>query len=167
MVFNFSLEGKETIVKKSPKSGKSTFEEALKTSLDTTYPKQIEIIQNGIPEDNRTPSSWSYRDVKGNTHIQWRINGKPVYFTEDLEETGGWFPTNDPSGDLAGIKKSIEEGNHRDELLKAYNRTAKPVSEFTIKKRIARQEAKTNAEDTFSVGGKKYVTETGKLVKSN
>ena len=125
MAFNFSMDGKETIARKSPKSGKKTFEEALKTSLETTYQKQQEIISKGIPSDNSMPSAWSYKDIKGNTHIQWRINGKPVWFTDELIDTGGWFPTNDPSGDLAGIKKSIEEGNHRKELMDAFNRPSK------------------------------------------
>ena len=133
MAFDFSNATKVKMKRKAPKSGKKTFEQALDTSVNETYDKQIDIIRNGIPSSNKMPSSWSKIDINKNTFIQWRINGKPVYFTDDLkdQDVKGWIYTTNPEQDLAGIRKSIKEGNHKKELMEAFNRpSAKELREF-------------------------------------
>jgi len=147
MVFDFSNATKVKMERASAPSGKKTFEQALDTSVNQIYHKQIDIIRNGIPSSNKMPSSWSYKDRKGDTFIQWRINGKPVYFTDDLkdEEVKGWIYTTNPEQDLAGIKQSIEEGNHRKELIDAFNRpSAKELREIAKEEELAEFKRMTN-----------------------
>jgi len=144
MAFDFSNATKVTMKRKAPKSGKKTFEQALDTSLTETYDKQIAIIKAGIPSSNNMPSAWSKIDMDGNTFIQWRINGKPVYFTEELVKENGWIHTNNAEGDLAGIRKSITEGNHKKELMEAFNRpSAKEMREIAKEQELAEFKAMT------------------------
>ena len=145
MAFDFSNATKIKMKRKAPKSGKKTFEQALDTSVNETYDKQIDIIRNGIPSSNKMPSSWSKIDIDKNTFIQWRINGKPVYFTDELVEENGWIYTTNPEQDLAGIRKSIKEGNHKKELMEAFNRpSAKELREIAKEQELAEFKAMTN-----------------------
>jgi hypothetical protein len=144
MAFDFSNATKVKMKRKAPKSGKKTFEQALDTSLTETFDKQIAIIKAGIPTSNNMPSAWSKIDMDGNTFIQWRINGKPVYFTEELVKENGWIHTNNAEGDLAGIRKSITEGNHKKELMEAFNRpSAKEIREIAKEQELAEFKAMT------------------------
>ena len=157
----------------SAQSGKLSLEDALEQSYKTCKNQIKQYQKNGAPQNNRSPSSWIKAEIEddkptGRLFVQYRLLGKPLWFGSDIvKKKKGWLECKNgqtPETLLNSIMGELQIGKHKEALNEAYNRTSKPASEFTIRKRIARQEAKTNGFDTFTIDGKTYTTDKGKLI---
>jgi hypothetical protein len=158
------------MVKKTPQqAGPKPYAEARQDSLDNLEKaiqavKDFEKEHGKLPTGNDMPAGLVKMAANGDVNIGWRIANMPVFFDQESKDAY-YGPCADWEADLRALAAQIEAGHCEDVLVEAHSRPKKEPSPFQIEKRAERAKAKQEGNEYFSVRGKTYVTNTGKVYR--